>query len=593
MKSTRMLAVLLAMCLILGLLSACGGSQEASASLPSTAESVEAAPAAEPEAEAAEAPAEEAVPAEEEAPGEGSAAEDVPAEPETEEAAAPGGHKTVQEVAPDIPLDLPLTTEDVHFEYFTTLNPQITGYMSDLSENLYYQTAAERTGVTIDFVLASPDTQRENFQLMIAGGDYTDIIGSEGANYSGGVEKGVDDEVFVNLLDYEEYAPHYFELIRRPEYDYNKLLTDSGYMAGFAIVYTEDQPLNQGWMIRQDWLDEQGLDSPVTLDQLHDVLVNFRDSYDCQPLALTGFSLSSLSPAYDVYGEVSFMGPPMYVDNGEVKFAWTQPAFKDYIQMIHDWYEEGLMDADELVNFAPFPNEDKIVTDKRGVWKVERDNMIYYHDLSSNPDFRAVAIPYPTMNEGEVTHFKELTMNLGTPALFLTTDCEDIPLLVQWVNYRYTAEGATLANYGTEGYTFEYDEDGRPAFTEQVTSNPEGMTSSLAMNVYTLWRCECLYDAYRMDSTFTPDQREAPDIWASNSDGEKTMPSVTLTAEEGEDVSRIYSDLYTYGAENIAKFITGDADMSTYDSFVDTLVSMETGNLEDIYQAAYDRYMSR
>ena len=32
----------------------------------------------------------------------------------------------------------------------------------------------------------------------------------------------------------------------------------------------------------------------------------------------------------------------------------------------------------------------------------------------------------------------------------------------------------------------EYDEDGRPAFTEQVTSNPEGMTSSLAMNVYTL-----------------------------------------------------------------------------------------------------------
>lgn len=574
-------ALLLALALLTSLLGACGDGTAASAA--STAE----APAV---SEEAAAPATEAPQPEIET----GSAETVSAQEPTDEApAAPGAHKSIADAAPDIPMELPLTTDDVTFTYFTTLNPQITGYMSDLSENLFYQTAKEMTGVNIEFQLASPDTQTENFQLMVAGGDYTDLIGSEGANYTGGVELAIQDDVYVNILDYEEYAPHYFDLVRRDEYDYASLLTDSGYMAGFGIVYTEEQPLNQGYMIRQDWLDEQGLDTPTTYDQWYDVLCNFRDNYDCTPLALTGFNISGLSAGFDVYGDVSFMSVPVYVKDGTVEFGWIQDSYKDYIQLMHDWFADGLIDADELLNSAPFPDEDKIITDKRGIWKVERDNMVYYADLAQDPDFRAVAIPYPSMNEGETTHFKELTPNLATPALYVTTDCEDVPLLIQWLDFRYSKEGATLANYGTEGYTFEYGADGNPEFTEVITANEQGMTCSLAMNVYTLWRCECLYDAYRMNSTFTDDQKAAPDIWAERSDAACTLPKVTLTASEGETASSIYSDVYTYAAEHITKFISGDEDMSQYDAFVEQLKGMKIDELTQIYQDAYDRYVSR
>ena len=570
--------LLLALALLLSLLGACGdGAASSAANISAPAPSEEtAAPTAEapqPTADSAEVLSAQ--------------------EPADETPEVPGGHKSIADVAPDIPMELPLTTEDVTFTYFTTLNPQITGYMSDLSENLFYQTAKEMTGVNIEFHLASPDTQTENFQLMVAGGDYDDLIGSEGANYTGGVELAIQDDVYVNILDYEEYAPHYFDLVRRDEYDYASLLTDSGYMAGFGIVYTEEQPLNQGYMIRQDWLDEQGLDTPTTYDQWHNVLLNFRDNYNCTPLALTGFNISGLSAGFDVYGDVSFMSVPVYVKDGTVEFGWVQDSYKDYIQLMHDWFDEGLIDADELLNSAPFPDEDKIITDKRGIWKVERDNMVYYADLAQDPDFRAVAIPYPSMNEGETTHFKERTPNLATPALYVTTGCEDVPLLIQWLDFRYSKEGATLANYGTEGYTFEYDADGNPAFTDVITANDQGMTCSLAMNVYTLWRCECLYDAYRMNSTFTQDQKDAPDIWAENSDAQCTLPSVTLTASEGETASSIYSDVYTFAAEHITKFISGDEDMSQYDAFVEQLKGMQIDELTKIYQDAYDRYVSR
>lgn len=573
-------ALLLALALLASLLGACGDGTTSSV--------------VNPEENSAEASVEPAVPATEAPqPKENSAEASSTEETADETLAAPDGYKSISDVAPDIPMELPLTTEDITFTYFTTLNPQITGYMSDLSENLFYKTAKEMTGVNIDFHLASPDTQAENFQLMVAGGDYDDLIGSEGANYTGGVELAIQDDVYVNILDYEEYAPHYFDLIRREEYDYASLLTDSGYMAGFGIVYTEEQPLNQGYMIRQDWLDEQGLDTPTTYDQWYDVLCNFRDNYDCTPLALTGFNISGLSAGFGVYGDVSFMSVPVYVNDGTVEFGWVQDSYKDYIQLMHDWFADGLIDADELLNSAPFPDEDKIITDKRGIWKVERDNMVYYADLAQDPDFRAVAIPYPSMNEGETTHFKERTPNLATPALYVTTGCEDVPLLIQWLDFRYSKEGATLANYGTEGYTFEYGADGNPEFTDVITNNDQGMTCSLAMNVFTLWRCECLYDAYRMNSTFTDDQKAAPDIWAENSDAQCTLPSVTLTASEGETASSIYSDVYTYAAEHITKFISGDEDMSQYDAFVAQLSTMKIDELTAIYQAAYDRYVSR
>lgn len=577
MKSNgKLLALLLAMTLVFSLFAACGNSS------------------APPDDASETAPAAENTPPDGPPPADEPPADEAPADEEpVETAPKAGAHKTIAEVAPDIPMELPLTTEDVTFEYFTTLNPQILGYMSSLSENLYYKTAAELTGVTIDFILASPDTQTENFYMMVASDEYTDLIGSEGSKYTGGVELAVEDNVFVNILDYAEYAPHYFALLDSGEYDKSIVLTDSGYMAGFGIIYTEEQPLNQGYMIRQDWLEEQNLDSPTTYDQWYDVLCNFRDSYDCIPLALTGFNLSGLSGGFGVYGDVSPMSVPVYVDDDTVKFAWTENSFKDYLQLMNDWYEEGLIDPDELLNSAPFPDESEITSDKRGIWKVERDNMIYYTNMAANPDFHVVAIPYPTMNEGETSHFKELTPNIASPALFLTTDCEDIPLLVSWVDFRYSKEGATLANYGTEGYTFEYDEDGVPAFTDVIIHNEEGMTSSLAMNVFTLWRCECLYDAYRMNSTFTEDQRNAPDIWATNSDDKCTLPSVSLSAQEGEEAASLYSDIYTYASEHIIKFINGDEDLSTYDTFVDTINSMKADKLTAIYQAAYDRYISR
>ena len=37
---------------------------------------------------------------------------------------------------------------------------------------------------------------------------------------------------------------------------------------------------------------------------------------------------------------------PTYVQDGEIKFGPVEDGFKDYITLMHDWYEKGYIEAD-------------------------------------------------------------------------------------------------------------------------------------------------------------------------------------------------------------------------------------------------------
>lgn len=46
-------------------------------------------------------------------------------------------------------------------------------------------------------------------------------------------------------------------------------------------------------------------------------------------------------------------------------------------------------------------------------------------------------------------------------------------LCLQMLNYSYTKEGSLYWNYGTEGVSWEYDDQGVPAFTSLVTDDKD------------------------------------------------------------------------------------------------------------------------
>ena len=68
---------------------------------------------------------------------------------------------------------------------------------------------------------------------------------------------------------------------------------------------------------------------------------------------------------------------------------------------------------------------------------------------------------------------------------------------------------------------------------------------------------------------------------------------VSFTTEESETIAQYQSDIDTYVTESLAKLITGDLDVDKdYDAFVSQPEAMNAGEIKNIYQTAYDRFMA-
>ena len=77
-------------------------------------------------------------------------------------------------------------------------------------------------------------------------------------------------------------------------------------------------------------------------------------------------------------------------------------------------------------------------------------------------------------------------------------------------------------------------------------------------------------------------------------DGDYVYPTgASMTTELDERYTALISDLSTYMAEHVLKFVTGEEDMGQYPDFVATLYEMGMQEAIDLKQAAYDRYMAR
>ena len=583
-KMSRILAMLLAVCMLLGALSACGSSA-ASAAAESEAE------AASTEAAAEEAPAEEAAPAE--------AADDAAsaAEPAAE------GEAVAWPANPLGNVDLPLCDEETTITMWMGVNPNVLAITEDIGNDcVIWNELAERTGVRVEFTAVNPDSQSEKFNLLIAGGDLTDVISNATSMYTNGGEAAIADEIIIDHLPYltEELTPQICKLMEQYPDAIENALTDSGWLAGMPQFSMQTEGSDTfGPMIREDWLDELGLEVPETYDELYEVLVAFRDQMGADaPLALsyagTGINNGMLK-GYGIYGmvaESSESGQPFYQVDDQVQFGCIQPEFKEYLSMIHQWYEEGLlwsdfMSATDIQN----PQTDMILAGRTGVFYAEVTFIATLAKTSDEEDFSLLPVADFVPNEGDTIPFGAESEYTASTPWSITVDCEDPELVMQWCNYFYTDEGATLCNYGIEGESFEYGEDGAPVLTDLVLNNPD-MSTTVALFMYCMDRGPFYRDENREQSGYTPNQKIASDTWQSNLVVGRGLGSTTLNTEESDAINVVYGDIKTYVEEEVLKFITGSRDLDTFDSFVSDIEAMDIDLVLEQYQEAYERYLS-
>lgn len=495
------------------------------------------------------------------------------------------------------PIVYPLVDDEVTLDYWIIWELSADTMYSDINEHVVLDELAKATGVRLNVLAQSQAAGQTNTDLMIASGDYPDLIGN--LSYSTGMDAAIEDEVVVNIKDLiPEYAPDYYRyLIEDNEKLWKSIQTDEGNIGVFAMVGTQAE-VSDGMMMFQFMLDELGfkVEDIRTLQDYEDYLTAAKAKYDmASPLYLPGdFMLDgdSICNAFGVSLKIDAISGdlPWTVQDGEVKFGYLEDGFTDYITLMNSWYQKGLIDSDTASHPTEYRNEDMIglIANKQlAVFNRGSGLVDLFHNISGEPVVPAYA---PTENEGDQLHVGgPVDQVSGEMGLVITTGCDDVELAMQFCNYLYTDEFYIPSNYGVEGETYDMV-NGEPVFQEWVYSTPGRTFSSVMMDYQLFTQVNA--------NVVTPGQSEAAlscdPVWSSNLDGDWDYPgAAAMTMDESDKYNQRAGDIVTLCQQYTAKFITGELPLSEIEDFQEKIRSTGIEDCIAAKQSAYDRYMAR
>lgn len=569
-------SLLLAAAMLLGMLSACG--QESEVSAPAAAASHQ---------EESAAPTASAAPA----PDASDSQQDIASAPEE------SVQETIDYVSP-----FPLS-EPASLTAWAMWIPGIEQYVSSPMETAVFREMKQRTNVTLEMSLASsPETAMTEINLIIASGDYPDLINNLQGYYSSGLDSAIEQEVIVDILDYEDIMPNYFAKLRERD-AMEDATTEDGHIGVVYQVSKGSDTIQSGLTLRKDWMEELGADAPTTYDELHDLLMQFKSKYDVsQPLYVP--KSGAPDTMFDGFGtELHYVmnnemgsAPWNYVDNGnglDVVFGFMDDSYYDILELMHNWYSDGLFSADYLNNNYNVDADNLTSGDFACLFATEQS-------LNAGNTFQAHmwdAYPNVSLDGGKIRSSSETTSALAAQGYSITTTCENKELAAQWLDYQYTDESYLLNNYGLEGQGFEYNDQGEPALTDLIMNNPDGIPQAYTQFIYLSVTGSFYLDNDRFKSNYCEEAKACNDVWQSAYDYYDTpynTRAISLTTEETERYAQIFSDISTYCNQAIAEFITGQNALTqeSFDAFRENLTTMGIDECRSIWQDAANRYVA-
>lgn len=529
--------------------------------------------------------------------GESSTSSEASPSSTTEEsgAAAESGDESQAETAETGEFQLPIVDEPTTLSYFVADDSNAAIMTTDWNDNEFYQEMERRTGVHLEFEMVSSADYQTNFNLMIASGNLADMIYVGASYYAEGVDAAIDDGYFLDLTDLvDEYMPNY-ERIRTSDVQYELLsTTDSGRLGAVYELRQSKQGPWLGLWIRQDWLDDLGLETPVTFDDYHEVLTAFKNEKGATAPLILNFSGSD-GEFGTMSGGLNVLNSWQLDETGKVNFGPYMDAWKEYVTIMHQWYTEGLIDPDFMATDERTADMAKVVTGASGLFAALYTMPSVYEAASEDPNMNLAPVNPPVMNEGDEGHIR-LRDSYTSGNTAISADSENWEVALRWLDYLYTEEGALLANYGVEGDTFEFDENGEPVFTDKILNNENGWTMTQTVASYLCPSAGIAnWSDWTRELAGVPEKDQACyDVWSEFSDDWRLPSSVTLTQEESTERAALYADISTIVKEQTAQFISGALDIeSNWDAYISALEASGMERAIEITQAAYDRYLAR
>ena len=324
--------------------------------------------------------------------------------------------------------------------------------------------------------------------------------------------------------------------------------------------------------INRAWLDQLGLDMPTTVDELTHALslmqtadLNGNHKPDEIPADFTGvFEIRFLLPYFGIVADdYNLARQP----DGSLVFAPDLPAYRDFIALLHDWCEKGILSPDAFTNMhsAQAMNTGKRET----VSGLLVSPTPYTHvPVETVEQYEALLMPGP---DGTV-RWRDFLGSVWTGCFAVTRSCEAPAQALRWADALYSEEGALLAFAGKEGEDYTFKDDGKWIFAADTAQGVNDIRISSI--IYTGIPVPGLYPGDFIESVDSAaDQHVFSEYRRVRPVSERVTEPYVLSAADQARATELSMTLVELVDSGIARFATGEVELTdeNYTAWLDSL----------------------
>jgi putative aldouronate transport system substrate-binding protein len=502
----------------------------------------------------------------------------------------------------------------------TAIAPTI-GFIKDWKTNSSYLWRERLTNVKVDFIETTRTEARTKLSVMLASGDYPDIVfGMSGSGLSAqDVSRYGEQGVFVPLNGLiEKYGYETSQMLEAVPEIRKAITSPDGNIYALPLVAMDDYHLTmrQKAYINKSWLDRLGLDAPTTTEEFYRVMKAFKERDPngngvADEIPMTGAKRSQEDLAMWIMNAFVVAGGPdesadatlncyEYIVDGKVFFNADKPQFREGLRFLNRLFRDGLIDVAALTRDK---SQIKPLVDGGTV----RVGLVASHhpanfcglsDDMTAPIHQYAALPPIRGPEGNRTT-PWIIDAIVQPGQFAITDkCRDPVIAFRWGDSFFDLE-ATLADKGIEGVHWArvgpgerlVGINGKPAKYKylkslslddnaQIGFGPgwtRDIKNEFAASADKFSYEESLYDATKLYDPYKV--RRFPYA---------TAPIADSDISEFNDLRRT---IHTYIGESVDRFIIGDLDAGRdWDAYVRQLDQIGISRYLQILGKAYEAY---
>ena len=457
------------------------------------------------------------------------------------------------------------------------------------------------TGIKLDYQIVPFSSYDEKKNVLLATNNWPDIAYVRPADLPMYAPVGI----FEPLLQYvnEETMPNFYRFWTQYP-DMKNFLVD-GELYAFPVIARDESANGFGPVIRKDLLEKHNIPIPETFDELLDVLDQLHQLYpDVIPYTGRKGTSQLLKTTSYMLGS-GYGSNGLYYDHdlGKYVFGPATQEFKAVLSWLNEAYERGILDPDFATSTAE-QMESKL-SSGRALFFLDNSGFGVNYTKALNKiegyeDAVFQIIPIPENSFG-VRRAESYAKDLTDRFYAVNASSKNKEAVIKLIDWLYSDYGSDISNYGVEGYSFEYNEEGEPEFLLSYLEQFRDASPSSYYAVYEDLGVTklnfCLYACntrtwFEIEKALGNWDEVSDEYWnIVNNDDAYVPPKIApaLTTEESERSTDILMELTTVLEQEYNKYIMGIEPIENWDSVIAHCEELGARELEDIYNTALAR----